>query len=391
MSILVINPNLAAEIIDSESPTLQVFTPYSSQSVITFLVANVNLTNFINEVLGSATLSEPAAGFNVPEDVYVRRKIPASHPIFPYQYASKIVAIKGYNPDGKELSEVVKQASPYKDIRTNVPPFIGDYNYYKVTVQFESRQYNVYTDEDIDKFDIPDTPYSIPTFLPNNELGEEWRSFLDRPEYLRYTNIEFRNEIEYLTFGNGNYFAINDVVGPRNLAIPMNNDLNYQRIVKQKIQLKWYFVPFQVSIDNYHWLNCYSRINALPFYLYEKGELLFDSINVDKYEPYYPFNTLELGVNSTVGQYFSQYNKNQYCDVTFNLIEFVIPPGRGVRPDVATYKPFGWKDVDSAHNKLLWYGDLKWYYFETATNINKGRSLYYNYPFELLFNYRVEP
>jgi len=377
-------------ILESESANTSVFTNTISSSVITFLILRDDLRAFIDNVLGSAKLEVPVPQFNVPVDGYIRRIIPASHPIYPWQYASKIVDIKGYTPLGKEDSLLVKKDTTFKNIDTQSPPFVGIYEIYKVSVLFESAQFNIYRDQDIDKFDIPDVPYSVPRFLPNNVVSEEWLSFNDRAEYLRYTNIEYQNEIELLTFGNGNFYGIGSDAVLKNFAIPINNDLNYTKICKQKIQFKWYMVPFEMSIRNYHWLNCYSRINALPFTNFPVGELLFDSVTVDKYEPYYPFELIDVNALSTVGTWYNQYNKNQYCDITFNFIRFTIPEGRGVRPDVATYKPFGWKDVDSAHNRILYNGDLKWYYFETDTNINKGRSLYYNYPFELLFQYRVE-
>lgn len=376
-------------VLDSESTNTSTFTPTVSSSVITFLVERNELSGFINNVLGHARLEVPVPQFNVPVDGYVRRSIPASHPLYPWQYASKIVEMKGYTAAGKADSELIKNDTTYKNIDTEAPPFVSIYEIWKVSVLFESAQFNIYTDEDIDKFNIPDTPYSVPTF-PDGFPSEEWKFFNDRPEYLRYTNLEWQNEIELLTFGNGSYFGVGPLPAVNNIAIPMNNDLSYTKICKQKIQLKWYMVPFEMSIRNYYWLNCYSRVNALPFYNFPVGELLFDSVTVDKYEPYYPFQELDVNAQSTVGEWYNQYNKNQYCDVTFNLIRFTIPEGRGVRPNQATYKPFGWKDVDSAHNKILYHGDLKWYYFETNPDKEKGRSLYFNYPYELLFQYRVE-
>ena len=43
-------------------------------------------------------------------------------------------------------AENVKQATTYKNIQTNIPPYVGNYKFYKITVQFVSRPYNVITD-----------------------------------------------------------------------------------------------------------------------------------------------------------------------------------------------------------------------------------------------------
>jgi hypothetical protein len=379
------------EIIDSESPTTSTFNNSSSSSVATFLIPNTDIIPFVQDVLGSATLKNNS---------FISREIPASSPLFYWQYASKIVSIKGYSPDGNLDAEALKQQTTYKNIQTNIPPYVGNYKFYKITVQFESRPYNVITDDQLFRYK-EDKKYFLPTKIPFAVVGFEDEPFdyTDRKEYLRFTNIELEPYFDNLTWGNGNF----QLVGGDNddfdyAALPQAvSGLNNTIIPKYKLFFKWYFVPFEFSVLNKRWTDCYNKINQeaftakrgdVTFELFEKGSILFKKSEIKKYEPYYPFETINIGPNSSIFDYFTEYYKNQYCDITFECIYWDLSLATKLAADPATYKPLFCKDPDSMFNRLLNPVQQNWFYAETAVEKPIASPIFWSIPLQLLWTYQ---
>lgn len=379
------------EIIDSESPTTATFGLNSSSSVATFLVKNDQIIQFVNDVLGSAKLQNNS---------YISRVIPASSPLFYWQYASKIVSIKGYSPSGKLDSAVVKASTTYANIQTEIPPFVGNYKFYKITVQFESRPYNVITDEQLFTYK-KDKKYFLPKLNAFDIIGFEDEPFdyTDRKEYLRFLNIEFEPYFDNLTWGNGNFQVVGGVndgweYSPLPTAV---SGLNNTVIPKYKLFFKWYFVPFEFTVLNKRWTDCYNKINQeaftategdVTFEIFEAGSILFKKSEVKKYEPYYPFDTVNIGPNSSVYDYFTEYYKNQYCDVTFECIYWNTELATRPAPDPATYKPLFCKDVNSMFNRLLNPVQQNWFYAETGKEKPTASPIFWSIPIQLLWTYQ---
>jgi hypothetical protein len=379
------------EIIDSESPTTATFGLQSSSSVATFLIPNSDIIKFVEDVLGSATLKNNS---------YISRITPASSPLFYWQYASKIVSIKGYSPDGKSVSENVKQDTTYKNIQTNIPPYVGNYKFYKITVQFESRPYNIVTDDQLFKYK-EDKKYFLPRSSPFELVGFEDEPFdyTDRKEYLRFTNFELEPYFDNLTWGNGNFQLVGgDDDDFDYTALPQAvSGLNNTIIPKYKLFFKWYFVPFEFSVLNKRWTDCYNKINQEAFTapigdvtieLFEKGSILFKKSEIKKYEPYYPFDIINIGPNSSIYDYFTEYYKNQYCDITFECIYWNYDLRTKPAPDPATYKPLFCKDVDSMFNRLLNPVQQNWFYAETAVEKSIASPIFWSIPLQLLWTYQ---
>jgi len=379
------------EIIDSESPTTATFGLQSSSSVATFLIPNSDIIKFVEDVLGSATLKNNS---------YISRITPASSPLFYWQYASKIVSIKGYSPDGKSVSENVKQDTTYKNIQTNIPPYVGNYKFYKITVQFESRPYNIVTDDQLFKYK-QDKKYFLPRFSPFAREGFEDEPFdyTDRKEYLRFTNFELEPYFDNLTWGNGNFQLVGgDDDDFDYTALPQAvSGLNNTIIPKYKLFFKWYFVPFEFSVLNKRWTDCYNKINQEAFTapigdvtieLFEKGSILFKKSEIKKYEPYYPFDIINIGPNSSIYDYFTEYYKNQYCDITFECIYWNYDSRTKPAADPATYKPLFCKDPDSMFNRLLNPVQQNWFYAETAKEKQIASPIFWSIPLQLLWTYQ---
>lgn len=379
------------ELLESESPTTASFGLTNSSSVATFVVKNDQIIQFVNDVLGSAKLQNNS---------YISRVIPASSPLFYWQYASKINSIKGYSPDGKLNSATVKANTTYANIETEIPPFVGNYKYYKIAVQFDSRPYNVITDEQLFTFK-KDKKYFLPKMNAFDIIGFEDEPFdyTDRKEYLRFTNIEFEPYFDNLTWGNGNF----EVVGGANdgweyVPLPTAvSGLNNTIIPKYKLFFKWYFVPFEFTVLNKRWTDCYNKINQeaftategdVTFELFEPGSILFKKSEIKKYEPYYPFDTINIGPNSSVYDYFTEYYKNQYCDVTFECIYWNSELASKPPPDPATYKPLVCKDTNSMFNRLLNPIQQNWYYAETGKEKPTAGPIFWSIPLQLLWTYQ---
>lgn len=383
------------EIIDSESPTTSTFNNSSSSSVATFLIPNTDIIPFVQDVLGSATLKNNS---------YISREIPASSPLFYWQYATKIVSIKGYSPDGNLDAEALKQDTTYKNIQTNIPPYVGNYKFYKITVQFESRPYNVITDDQLFRYK-EDKKYFLPRESTFNILGvpvgfqDEPFDYTDRKEYLRFTNIELEPYFDNLTWGNGNF----QLVGGDNddfdyTALPQAvSGLNNTIIPKYKLFFKWYFVPFEFSVLNKRWTDCYNKINQeaftatkgdVTFEIFQKGSILFKKSEIKKYEPYYPFETINIGPNSSIFDYFTEYYKNQYCDITFECIYWDLSEESKPAPDPATYNPLFSKDVNSMFNRVLNPIQQNWFYAETASEKPIASPIFWSIPLQLLWTYQ---
>lgn len=407
------------EIIDDESPSTITFGATQNTAYVTYLIDPNEILDFINDVLGYAYL------FN---NSYIKRITSASHPLFPWLYAYKIFDIKGTKPNGKEQTILVRDKTTLKKIDAVYPPYVGSYEYLKVTVQYMSRNYAIYTDEQLKPFWKENQKYYMPTYsyrkFGNNPaqlvVGEREETFTDRYEYGRYTNFSFENTINLLTYGNSNFWM---KFGPQEIAFDLGKEkpivqdsggAQNLKICKTFVDWNWYFVPYEFTINNKNWVNGYSKINSDVLYelafpggdvvqpLFNIGTLLFDRVETKKYEPYYPFEQININFDSSVPDYFKEYNKNQYADVKFKLIWFQYPDELYVPPNRNMFNTLQCKDFTSPHNTLLSPTDLKYYYIESSPalinpppppaafnfvpNVS-GTPVFFSYAFGNLFNY----
>jgi len=382
------------EIIDSESPTTASFSDQKSSSVVTFVIKSDEILQFVQDVLGSAKLVNNS---------YISRVIPASSPLFAWQYASKIVSIKGYSPNGKDDTAVLKQNTTYKNIQTDAPPFVGDYKYYKITVQFESRNYNILTDDQT--FALKqDKKYSLPRNGLNGTVTEEIFDYTDRAEYVRYVSCYMEPNFDNLTWGNGNFIVNTSAnYAATWLSRPLPNavsGINNTIIPKYNLNFNWYFVPFEFTVLNKRWTNAYNKINKGGFWgtgpgvvavdidWFPEGTLLFKKVSVKKYEPYYPFETINIGPNSSIFDYFTEYYKNQYCDISFECVYWDSSEKNKAAPGPGNFNPLTCKDSNSLFNRLQHPTTQQWYYVESNTDKTKGRPIFWSIPFETLWTYQ---
>ena len=385
------------EILESESPnTLSFNVNGIGTGIITFIVAGDVILDFINDVLGNSRLVNNS---------FIRREIPASHPLFPFLYASRIVSFKGYSPDGKEDSALLQSLTTYKNIQVRQPPFVNFYTYYKIAVQFDSREYNVMTDAQIDKFRTNETGY-LPAVNNVNDYVDEPFDYVDRREYLRYTNFRMQPSSEYLTYGNYGYYVLTQGANGWEYQPLPDQTASAKNILltKYDLNINWFYVPYEFTKNNLNWTNAYSKVNDRPMFkfnlndlvaaegaLFSKGTMLLKEVKTKKYEPYYPFETVNINPNSSVFDYFTEYNKNQYCDVTFKFMLWDYPDGVKYIPIATpeTYFQLQCKDPNTNWNLVADPKTLIWYYVESQRfpGNKKGRPIYWSYPMQNLWNY----
>lgn len=399
MSVILVNEKYY-ELIDSQSPTAYSFTDGGSSTVMSFLIPTDKLFDFIQDVLGYAILKNNS---------YLSRPvIPMSCPIWPWMYASAIADIKGISANGEELSTDVQENTAYKNIQTEKPPYVGSYKYWQVSVRFTSRDYAVYTDEQLNPHIRLNQKYYMPVRLNyEGDWGQNEETWIDRFQYANFTNWKYTPNIEMLTYGSGNFWqkrGIGIPLGtPKELPISNENGgSNFMKIVKGTISYNWFQVPFQMTVQNRLWNDCFSKINSEEFATFPKGTLLFTGVNVQKYPPNYPFETINLTAGSSVYDYYTEFYKNQYADVTFNFSYMNYPADTRFQQAPNTVFQLDCKDPQSFHNRLLYQGNRLWYYTESAPAIavrdgaggligyvpnQKAAPTYWSIPMGLLFNY----
>lgn len=375
------------EIIASTAPATSSFSNEGSNSTVTYLVANKDLPQFIEDVLGSAKVV-----FNS----YITRSIPASHPQYPFQTAQQIESIQGYQPDGKIESPSAPTNTKYKDIQTNKPPFVGSYSYYKVTVQYTSKLYKIYTDEQLKTkwedsvyFDVDPLKEKL-TVIPNK--------FTDRKEYLRYTHIAKENDYEVLAWKNANYYAKYEVLNDKNELVPVSVPITAdgggkEKIIpKQKILFKWFQVPYSFVNRNGNIYNSFGKCNYFRFFEWEAGDLIFTDMQINRYDTGFLFNKFNIDPFSSVYDYYTQFFDSQYCDITFIYLHRDIDKGQEFA-SVPIGKEFGVVNVDGkvysgSWNRVYYPNNQLWYYTESSARKEYGRPTYWSTDFAVKFTYR---
>jgi hypothetical protein len=207
-----------------------------------------------------------------------------------------------------------------------------------------------------------------------------------------------------LTWGNGNFIVNTSAnYAATWLSRPLPNavsGINNTIIPKYNLNFNWYFVPFEFTVLNKRWTNAYNKINQGGFWgtgpgpvainidWFPQGTLLFKKVSVKKYEPYYPFETINIGPNSSIFDYFTEYYKNQYCDISFECVYWNSSEKNKAAAGPGNFNPLTCKDSDSLFNRLQHPTTQQWYYVESNTDKTKGRPIFWSIPFETLWTYQ---
>lgn len=430
--------NYLLENIDSESPGTSSLAPGQTEAVMYFIIDWDQIFKLTGggdlvyamweEILGSTRISTKdwAVGGAAPIRGGLTRKIPMSFPgdigtsLYAYEFS-----IQPYSPDGKYLdtpwneyySGAGADTLDYKTFE-----YVARYKKLRLEIKFKTRNYFILTDAQLENAILYDglavprrySYYNKKYRTVNRPLGgkrveifSEIDFYYDFCEYLRYTeiNIEPNNEIIVNTQGRLYWRSSlnNPEFSPNNNAPVTNNNsgAQYQTIIKNKIKIKWYQVP-KIIIQNpryaYHLGKCnygynYNEDNNPEVYNYDffkfaPGTLLFTGLETTESQFSFPrgrAGKTELG-------FWGNLLANQYYDLTFNFIQYVIPETQVTVPDLASLNltiqgqmySNGWNFVPLPNN-MFYYTQS-----QSSTIVNGVVPPYWSVPFPILFNPRSD-
>jgi hypothetical protein len=429
------------ENIDSESPGDQTVAPGQTEAVMYFIIdwdqmfkltAGGDLIYAMwQEILGSSAISTKnwAVGGALPIRGGLTRSIPMSFPgdlgtsLYAYEFS-----MQPYSPDGKiaDTPWNIFYSGPIPGRRQDYYGFtyLATYKKVRLEIKFKTRNYFILNDEQLEdailypNLAVPrdyifyDKKYrnvNIPAGGKRVEIFSDPVTYYDFCEYLRYTeiNVEPNNEIIVNTqgklywrsiLGDPEFSPINNAPITKN-----NSSANYQTIIKNKVKIKWYQIPkiviqnpkyaYHMGKVNYGW-NYDEQTNPevfnYPFFKFANGTLLFTGIETTESQFSFPRARVDDSELSLWNNLFS----NQYYDITFNFIQYVIPETQLALPSLGSLDLIikgqmysnGWNFAPLPNNIF--------YYAQSVYGIGalvKGTiPPYWSVPFQSLFNPQFE-
>lgn len=436
------------ENIDSESPGDVTVAPGQTEAVMYFICDWDQIVKFTaggtpiyymwQEILGSAEFNPKnwAVGGAAPIYGGLTRKIPMSFPGFGggslYAYEFNM---QPYSPDGK-VSSFEWNTFLYN---TNVALINLDYKKFAETaiykkfrleIKFKTRNYFILNDNQLENVILYDGLAVPRRYAYYNKIylekvvnipappktyikpASEINFYYDFCEYLRYTeiNVEPNNEIIVNKEGRS-YWKVGPKPGGGVYAnAPLNDsplmDTNassqFQTIIKNNVTIKWYQVPklaifkpqyiLDVGKVNYGW-NYDEQQNPevfnYPFFKFANGTLLMTGIKTEETNFSFPILPYKAG---NVFNLQSNLFVNGYYDLTFNMIQYVIPETQielpvpapqGIKYIPGSMYSNGWNMVPLPNNQF--------FYVRTPYDINRNPMeevlpVYWSAPFQKLFN-----
>lgn len=352
------------EMVDRKSPSKATFQTDGGSAAMDFIVDRSQLKNLVSGLLGSVQKSGDGRGS-------LKRTLPAAHPYYDWMFASKITTIEGIQPNGR-----YEAIANMRDKTLNYVTDCAMYLKYKVSVDFEHRPYLMMNDETTKAMasgrEVMNWYY---------DLNDAFTTFYDTCEQFRFVDIESQPNVEFLSSPNGQFrFKTASGTPPHNNPISNQNGGGVQiRIVKQKVKLTWFFVPYAIAFSE-NVTSGFGKVNQYNFWGYPAGSLLLEGFDVKRYPP-----PEQLYKNDVVTTHPAD---QKLCDITFNFGCF-IPPANDVSSDVPSGAGYNKFKVPYGHNLLPRPGSIKYYYVESEPSAAfpsmLPRPIYESYPMQRLF------
>lgn len=340
------------EKIARESTSTSSFQIDGGSATMNFLVDRANLGNIINDILGSVEPGNTQTGM-------LKRSLPLAHPQYDWLYATKINNITGIKLDGRELGETYNWFNPSQKYVYD----FAKYEQYKFEVQFEPRPYLVMSDEDL-KIQLEEKSWYYNAALANE-------AFFDPKEYLRFTDVEIKQNAEFLSSPSGQFaFRTQSTAAPHNQPVSNQNGGGINLLVnKEEVKFTWFFVPYQCSFSE-NVKSAFGKVNQYDFFGFPKGTLLMVGTEAKRYPPPVPsiYNDTSFGIETS----------QKVCDLSFICIA-LRQPAKDISTDIPASDAF---KIKAGHNLLPRAGELKYYYVDSEFN---NRPIYESYPFERMF------
>lgn len=395
------------ERIEPESLSTAQFTPSGSSSVLVFIIDHADMSEFQRVVLGDVKINPNF----VADDGYLVRTLPMSHPVFSYMYASKITEVRGLGQMGRILSKESEGQEYFggkdrPDMDRRTPKFAAVYEKYQVTVEFNTRPYLVFADDQLRGLDNCGANFQ---YADRDKLtGIKVKTYRDWFEWARFCSLSVEPAVQVLTNNRGSYYFRTDVNlqpaaenGPvDNKEITTNNSSSAYIIVPRNIvKVTWYQVPFEMT-KSQTLRDAVNKVNygydygngsydlatyGYKFFGYPSGSLLFSGVEFKDYASAVPPYYYDITSPSSI---YTTTIKNKYVDIVFNFIEAQIPDDKiGALPQrgVTIKNDFG--KIIYGHNMVPFSGNKKYYYLESDQNPNYGWPIYWSHPFQRMFQY----
>jgi len=350
------------EMVDRTSPSKATFQTDGGSATMDFIVDRSQLKNLVSGLLGKVEKSNDGSGS-------LKRTLPAAHPYYDWMFASKINSIEGLQPNGR-----YDALNGMRDKSLNYITDCAMYLKYKITVEFEHRPYLMMTDEEIKGYRTPNAKWYY-------DLNDNFRPFDDCWEYSRFVDVESQPNVEFLSSPTGQFkFKTASGTPPHNNPISNQNGGGVQiRIIKQKVRMTWFFVPYTIAFAE-NVTAGFGKINQYDFWNYPKGSLLLEGFEIKRYPP-----PEQLFGNDPVNRHPAEL---KLCDITF-IFGCFIPPADDVSSDIPSGAGYDKFKVPYGHNLLPRPGTIKYYYVESEPLTSEpsvlSRPVYESYPMQRLF------
>jgi hypothetical protein len=360
------------ERVEAIAPGTASFNSGGGTATMDFVVKRNKLAFFIQDILGNSSFNGNGG---------LTRNIPLAHPEYNWLYASSIQTVQGLGPYGIEDAGKGEVAL-LDNISRNMPKYYVMYDTYRVSVQFDARPYLVLTDTQLDGFRKQRKDWVGYDFA--NPVA--WN---DQFEWGRFVSIRKKPKSEMLPSNYGTFSMLSPDFGPLGAALVNQATGAGPRIVysTNEVEIKWYMVPYEI-IKNANWGKAYGTIHnngedkTDPFYGHEDGSLLLLGIEIEDYSGARPkegFNLNPAQPESLMTALFG----NRFCDVTFKMVEFKIPPTlNATDPAGGAFPPPGL--VMANHNRVPSAKLMKWCY-ATAEPIGGLRPMFTSTDYRRLF------
>lgn len=354
------------ETIDSESPGDLTVAPGATEASLFFIIDIKYIYEAYLLILGYCRVNEvPYQDGSIGG---LDRGVEMSHPRYAWLYADSIEFVP-ISADGNanipmnNYTEFIYQSKSPNGVSYKTFPYYSNYKKIRLQVKFKTRNYSCLTNEQLKDLILRDNIAGPPRFAYYNRddfalAGIKREIYKDYYEYIRYTSMEVEpnNEVVVNQAGMGFWKSETDIPLPplndpnrypkQNSVVSMkNSSVKFQNITKNKVKITWYKVPKILAFNTQYIVNL-GKINQGPnfnedpdpaiwnynFFNFIPGTLLFLGItteNAGTTFPIFPFST-----KNPFDYYKNQINQ-QYYNITFNFIQYVIPEDQIERPKAA--------------------------------------------------------
>lgn len=321
---------------DDLSPGVGGFDMKGGKATLILDVAPDELEDAITELLGSVS---PAG------DGTLTRTLPKAHPFWPWLFASRISNIQGVR-----FNEAVEAND---ELEAPSLDEYGEYELWRLTVEFEPRPYAVLADDSIE----------LESVNWYDEAGGGGPVDLST-EYYRFTDYDVLPQPELITANQG---QMSLVIGVSTTAVFQS----FPRITMPKavVKFRWYQIPFSyVDSTNSYLTDYIGYINQNAWYGWPAGSLLYTGATVVRYTPPVP--------DVVPGFAGVSFSTEKLCDV-----ELVFEYTKREAEYTPTLSNPNW--IVGGHNLQPRFTDRKFYYVKSNAD---GQSLFPSVPFDLLFH-----